>query len=130
MSTPRNLTSVLNVPNYVNELAVDDQRNFTDPWQQFFSQLQHYMQTNLGSEGYKIPIISSDPASVSPSTVGGQVAQLQASFGQQPGVRGAGVTAGTLIFDPYEVNGATPPARNGQLKILLADGLFHKVTNT
>lgn len=122
--------NVLNVPNYVNELAVDESRNFTDAWQQFFSQLQHYMQTNLGSEGYKIPIISSDPASVMPNATGGQVAQIEASFGQSPGVVGAGATAGTLIFDPYEVNGATPPARNGQLKILLADGLFHKVTNT
>ena len=41
-----------------------------------------------------------------------------------------GVEAGTVIFDPYEVNGAILPIRNGQLKVLLNDGVFHPITNT
>ena len=114
---------IVNVP--TQEIA-DKEGVVTPPWGNFFYQTTQQMQLCLSEEGFLIPSVSSDPNSVTPPATGGQIAQLEASFGQQDGV-----LKGTMIFDPAEVNGATggnPP--NGQLKILLADGVFHKITNT
>lgn len=115
----------MNVPNYENSAISDWQGNLTDQWSLLLQQLLGEMQKDIGLEGFVISSVSSDPASVDPPTAGGQVARLESTFGQQTGVE-----AGTLIFDPYEVNGAILPARNGQLKVLLNDGTFHPVTNT
>lgn len=95
------------------------------PWKNYFEQQQSNMQLALSDEGFWIPSVSSDPASVTPSTTGGQLAQVAASFGTQ-----GGINAGTFVFDPYEVNGATPPARNGQVKVMLLDGAFHAIVNS
>lgn len=113
---------VISVP---NENIVDDQNIITKSWGNYFDQNTQQMQQSLSNEGFWIPSVSSDANSVTPPAAGGQIAQLEASFGQQNGLN-----AGTLIFDPAEVNGGSPSVPNGQLKVLLGDGLFHKITNT
>ena len=115
----------MNIPNFENIQFVDRSGVLTESWQNIMQQLFTQLQKGVGTEGFKVSVVSSNPASVTPPTVGGQLAQVQASFGTQEGV-----SAGTVVFDPYEVNGATPPARNGQLKVLLNDGTFHAITNT
>jgi hypothetical protein len=115
----------MNIPNYENIQFTERTGYLTEQWQINMQQLISALQKNVGNEGFVISSVSSDPASVTPTTVGGQLAQLQASFGQQTGVQ-----VGTVVFDPYEVNGATLPARNGQLKVMLADGTFHAITNS
>lgn len=115
----------MNIPSFENAQVIDTDFYFTDVWQLVMNQLIDALQKNVGEEGFVISTVSSNPNSVDPPTAGGQVARIQASFGQQKGVQ-----AGTVIFDPYEVNGATLPARNGQLKVLLNDGTFHAITNT
>ncbi len=105
--------------------VVDTNGKPTKSFQNLIIQLLQNMQQDLSNEGFLIPNVSSNPTSVTPPATGGQLLQVQNSFGTQ-----SGASAGFLVFDPYEVNGATPPARNGQLKILLADGVFHNVTNT
>lgn len=109
----------------VTENAEAKTYDINKPWKNFFEQQQSNMQLCLGNEGFWIPSVSSDPASVTPSTTGGQLAQVAASFGKQ-----GGINSGTIVFDPYELNGATLPARNGQLKVMLNDGAFHSITNT
>lgn len=123
------------VPTYVQEKAVDKEGDFTDGWQQYFSQQQQYIQANVGNQGYRVSWISSDPTSVTPSATGGQVGQLEAAYAQSATVRPGVVqtnlpTLGTVIFDPFETNGGSSSKPNGQLKVLLGDGLFHKITNT
>lgn len=113
---------IINVP---TDKLVDKDGNTTKPWDNYFDQSTQQMQQSLSNEGFWIPSVSSDPNSVSPPTTGGQLAQLEASFGTQ-----GGINAGTLIFDPAEVNGGSPSSPNGQLKVILADGVFHKITNT
>lgn len=114
----------MEIPVYTEDQFTDDKGFLTSIWSNIMSQLFNNMQQDLGNEGYKIPSVSSDPNSVDPAATGGQLLQIQNSFGQQGGVQ-----AGTLVFDPYEVNGSTPPARNGQLKIILNDGVFHPIPN-
>jgi hypothetical protein len=97
----------------------------TPPWGNYFEQNTQQWQQSLSNEGFWIPSVSSASNSVTPPTSGGQLAQVAASFGQQ-----GGVNAGTIVFDPAEVNGGSAPAPNGQLKVILADGVFHKITNT
>jgi hypothetical protein len=115
----------MDVPNFLPERVIDENGYWTEPWKSLMEQLLQNMQTDLGNEGFVNPSVSSDPTSVTPNAAGGQLQQVQSSFGQQNGV-----IAGTIIFDPYEVNGAVLPARNGQLKVLLNDGTFHPITNT
>lgn len=117
----------MNVPAYVQEKAVDEKGYFTEQWQQFFSQMQQYIAGNLGVEGYSIPPVSSAANSVTPAATGGQLAQVQ---GQQDQFGTQIVQPGTTVFDPAEVNGGSSSAPNGQLKVLLADGTFHKITNS
>lgn len=104
----------------------DAEGNFdrTKAWDNFFQQNQQGMQQSISDEGYWIPSVSSATDSVDPPTAGGQLAQLEASFGTQ-----GGVNAGTLIFDPAEVNGGSMMEPNGQLKIILNDGAFHAIPN-
>lgn len=115
----------MNIPNFENIQFTDRQGNLTDPWQLILQSLISELQSGVGNEGFEISTISSDPASVTPPTAGGELARIQSSFGNQNGVE-----AGTVIFDPYEINGAVLPDRNGQLKVLLNDGIFHSITNT
>ncbi len=125
------------VPNYVQEQIVDKEGFPTQNFSSFFINLLQGMQISISDEGYLVPSVSSDPNSVTPiPTTGGQLAQLQASFQTgtvNPNTQTVtpGVQIGTIVFDPYEVNGGsggTP--RLGQLKVLLNDGTFHKITNT
>ena len=100
---------------------VDKDGKPTQQWENTMIQLLQNLQEAISNEGFEIPFISSEviaPATQSNLTI------IQNSFGQPNGV-----IAGTTIFDPYEINGATLPARNGQLKVLLNDGTFHKITN-
>jgi hypothetical protein len=94
-------------------------------WQTLFIQLLQNLQQSLSNEGFVIPNVSSAANSVTPPVAGGQLAVIQATYGTQSGVQ-----LGTLVFDPAEVNGSMTAIPNGQLKILLGDGTFHKVTNT
>ena len=104
---------------------VDQDGKPTISWQTLFIQLLQNLQQSLSNEGFVIPNVSSANNSVTPPVVGGQLAVIQATYGMQYGVQ-----LGTLVFDPAEVNGGSAPLPNGQLKILLGDGTFHKVTNT
>lgn len=116
------------VPQVPTEEIADEEGHRTKAWDNFFQQQFSNMQECLSDEGFRIPSVSSDPASVTPSTTGGQLAQVAASFGTQ-----GGVNAGTVIFDPYEINGGAvgpPQVRLGQLKVILNDGIFHSITNT
>ncbi len=110
------------VPILPAEKMVGDDGFVTKPWETYFEQLQQNMQQALSDEGFLIPSVSSQV--IPPATIS-NVQVVQNSFG-----RPNGILAGTLIFDPYEINGATLPARNGKLKILLNDGTFHPITNT
>src|SRR5579864_493837 len=113
---------VVSVP---NENSVDEKAQLTPAWGNFFDQNTQQMQQSLSNEGFWIPSVSSADNSVTPATTGGQLAQVAASFGQQNGVN-----AGTIIFDPAEVNGGSSGSPNGQLKVILNDGVFHPITNT
>ena len=113
------------IPVPSNPTMTDKENNILPDWGNYFDQNTQQMQQSLSNEGFWIPSVSSATDSVSPPTSGGQVAQLEASFGQQ-----SGVNVGTIIFDPAEVNGGSSPSPNGQLKVLLADGTFHAITNT
>lgn len=115
----------MNIPNFENIQFIGRGGFLTENYSNILQQLFSTLQKGVGQEGFEISSVSSDPNSVTPPTSGGQLAKIQSSFGQQNGVK-----AGTVVFDPYEVNGATLPARNGQLKVLLNDGTFHGITNT
>lgn len=115
----------MNIPNFQNTQFVERSGYLTANWQLILEQLFLNLVNNVGPYGYVISPISSDPNSVTPPTSGGQLLVLQNTFGNPNGVE-----AGTVIFDPYEQNGAILPARNGQLKVLLNDGTFHSITNT
>ena len=124
------------VPNYVQEQIVNEERYPTENFSSFLINLLQSMQISISDEGYLIPSVSSDPTSVNPTTSGGQLLQLQNSFQTNvvnPDTQTVtpGVQVGTIVFDPYEVNGGggmTP--RLGQLKVLLRDGTFHNIVNT
>lgn len=113
---------VVSVP---TDKLVDKEGNVTPPWGNYFDQSTTQMQQSLSNEGFWIPSVSSASDSVSPPTTGGQLAQVAASFGTQ-----TGINAGTIVFDPAEVNGGSSGSPNGQLKVMLADGNFHKITNS
>ena len=115
----------MNIPNFENIQFVDRDLFLTDSYQNILQQLFSELQSGVGKEGFEISVISSDPNSLTPPQTGGQLARIQSSFGQPNGV-----IAGTIIFDPYEINGATLPNRNGQLKVLLNDGTFHGILNS
>lgn len=112
---------IISVP---TDKIVNEKGEMAPAWGNYFDQNTQQMQQNLSQEGFVIPQVSSASDSVSPPASGGQLAQVQATYGQQTGVQLA-----TLIFDPAEVNGGSPTP-NGQLKVLLADGVFHAITNT
>ena len=124
----------MNIPPYLQEELVKEDRYPTEAFASFLRNLLQGMQLSISDEGYLIPSISSAPDSAGPGQT--QLAVLQASFQSNtvnPNTQTVttGVQAGTIIFDPYEVNGGsggTP--RLGQLKVLLNDGTFHKITNT
>jgi len=104
---------VIPVPN--NPQMVDKEGNSTSDWGNFFDQNIQQMQINLSDEGFVIPSVSSANNSVNPPASGGQLAQVQASYGQQTGAQ-----LGTLIYDP----------NTNQLKVLLSDGTFHAITTS
>ncbi len=113
------------IPNFENIQFITKDGYLSETWQIILQALMTALQTNVGLEGFVIPQISSANNSVSPPVAGGQVAVLAATFGQVNGAQ-----LGTVIFDPAEVNGGSGPAPNGQLKVLLADGVFHAITNS
>ena len=120
------------VPTYVQERIVDKEGIPSDGFNIFLRNLIQNMQLSISDEGYLIPSVTSAPNSSPPAST--ELGVLQASFQNNtvdPSTQTVtvGVQVGTIIFDPYEVNGATPPARNGQLKVLLADGTFHAIVN-
>ncbi len=124
----------MNIPQYLQEELVKEDRYPTDAFANFLRNLLQGMQLSISNEGYLIPSISSEPdaklGGLSPLQV------LQNSFlsntvDPNSQTVTTGVQVGTIIFDPYEVNGGggmTP--RLGQLKVLLNDGQFHPITNT
>lgn len=103
------------VPIVPTEAITDENGERTKPWDNFFQQQAQNMQESLSDEGFAIPSVSSASNSVSPPATGGQLAQLQASFGTQQGVQ-----VGRLVFDP----------NTNQLKVILNDGTFHPITTT
>jgi hypothetical protein len=113
------------VPIVPTEPIADKEGNRTKAWDNFFQQTQQNMQLSISNEGFWIPSVSSASGSVSPPATGGQLAQLAATFGQQ-----TGINAGTVVFDPAEINGGSSGSPNGQLKVMLADGNFHAITNS
>ena len=115
----------MNIPNYDNSPIVGSRGYLSDQWSLILQQLITELQNGVGGEGFAISNVSSDPVSVTPPAVGGQLSQVQTTFGQPDGV-----LHGTIVFDPYEVNGAILPLRNGQLKVMLNDGMFHSITNS
>lgn len=117
----------MNIPNYEYCPAISRGGFFSDQWSLILQQLISNLQRGVGQEGFEISLVSSDPASVTPPTAGGQLGHIQATFGT---TNQNAVIPGTVVFDPYEQNGAILPARNGQLKVLLNDGTFHAITNT
>ena len=124
----------MNIPQYLQEALIKEDGYPTDAFSDFLRSLLQGMQLSISDEGYLIPSVSSDPNSVMPPTTGGQLLQLQNSFQGltvNPNTQTVttGVQVGTIIFDPAEVNGGTT-APLGQLKVLLNDGMFHKITNT
>lgn len=103
------------IPTIPHEKAVDEDGVFTKPWSNYVEQQAQNMQLCLSDEGYVIPSVSSASSSVTPAATGGQLSQVQATYGQQTGVQ-----LGTLVYDP----------NTNQLKVLLSDGVFHPVTTT
>lgn len=114
---------VISVPN--EDKPLDEKGYWSPGWGNFFDQNTQQMQQSLSNEGFWIPSVSSASNSVTPPATGGQLAQVAASFGQQNGVN-----AGTIVFDPAEVNGGSSGSPNGQLKVMLNDGNFHSITNS
>lgn len=102
------------VPTIPHEKAVDEDGTFTKPWDSYLEQQAQNMQLCLSNEGFVIPSVNAS-----------QLAIIQATYGQQTGVQ-----LGTLVFNTSSINGGSSGAPNGQLYILLADGVFHPVTNT
>jgi hypothetical protein len=117
----------MNIPNYENAQFVERTGYLTDYWQLILQNLISTLQAGIGQEGFQVSQVSSASNSVTPPTTGGQIAKLEAAAAA--GGANAPVK-GTIIFDPAEVNGGSGPAPNGQLKVLLADNVFHKITNT
>lgn len=123
------------VPTYVQEQVVDKEGVPTAGFNTFLSNLIQNMNLSVSDEGYLIPSISSAPDSAGTGLT--QIGVLQASFQGtvvNPSTQTVtvGVQVGTLIFDPYELNGGVigpPRVPLGQLKVLLNDGIFHAVVN-
>lgn len=123
----------MNIPEYLQQEIVKEDRYPTEAFSNFLRNLLQSMQLSISEEGYWIPSISSEPNSAGPGLT--QLGVLEASFqtdvvNDNTQTVTTGVQAGTIIFDPYEVNGGggmTP--RLGQLKVLLRDGTFHAIVN-
>ncbi len=127
------------IPNYDGSQIVDEQGLPTAGFTNILQTLLKNMTQSVGNEGYLIPSISSEVGSAStpnvPTTLS-QIQVLEASFksattpvSTDNQTITVGSLAGTIVFDPYEQNGAVLPLRNGQLKVLLNDGTFHAVVN-
>lgn len=106
----------MQVPVYPQEEVIDDAKLFTRPWQIFFETLLNGMQQALSNEGYLVPSVTND-----------QMLQIQNGLNQNGGQT---ALPGTLLFNTTEPNGTTTATPNGQLYILLQDGVFHPITNT
>ena len=104
---------IIPVPN--EDKPIDEKGNWVSSWGNYFDQNTQQMQQSLSNEGFWIPSVSSANNSVTPPATGGQVAQIEATYGQQ-----TGVNLGTLIYDP----------NTDQLKVLLSDGTFHAITTS
>ena len=131
----------MNVPTYSEGPIVDKDGNATVGFQQLLKQLLQVMQLSVSDDGYLIPSVSSEPGSselppydpLKPS----QLDVLEATYKTDTVNNNTqtilqGVRPGTIIFDPWEVNGSVDPLipRYGQLKVLLNHGTFRPITNT
>jgi hypothetical protein len=133
----------MNVPTYSEGRIVDENGNPTVGFQQLLKQLLQVMQLSVSDDGYLIPSVTSEPGTADNPLVPTQskLDVLQATYKTDTVNKNTqtilqGVRPGTVIFDPWEINGAPAPApgdpqvRWGKLKVLLADGTFHPITNT
>lgn len=87
---------------------VDKNGMLTNEAQTMLNTVFQAMQQDLSNQGFVIP---------APSIT--DISELE---GEMP--------AGTFIFDESVENGGTPTEPLGQLKVMLADGTWHAVTNT
>jgi hypothetical protein len=111
----------------IKEAFVDEKGHLTEAAKNLMEQLLQNMQQNLSNEGLVSPGVSSAANSVDPPQAGGQLGIIQNGTDEQ----GSQIALkGTIVFDPAVVNGGSGAAPNGQLKVLLNDGIFHPITNT
>lgn len=96
------------VPTMETGPLTDENQRLMPQWKSLLEQLLQNMQQALSNEGFLIP----PQTTVNVSALEGNV------------------QAGTLIFNSSLVNGGTVDAPNGQLMVMLADGIFHPVVNT
>lgn len=103
----------MQVPNMISEPFVKEDRHMEKGASNMVEQLLQNLQRDFGV------------TLVPPQASGSQLTQLASTYGQQDGIQ-----LGCLVFDPTEVNGGSMSIPNGQLKIFLGDGSFHKITNS
>jgi hypothetical protein len=125
----------MRVPTYNQEQITSEDGKPSDGFSLLLTQLLQGLQLGISDDGYAIPSVSSEPDSAGTGYT--QLGVLEATYLTNvvndesqnviPGVR-----PGTIIFDPYELNGGVvgpPRVPQGQLKVLLNDGTFHAIVN-
>lgn len=129
------------VPNYSQEKIVDEEGLPTENFASFLRNMLQNMQLSLSDEGYWIPSVTSEPnsAGVGETQLGVLAASYQpagAAVNTNSLTVTVGVQVGTIVFDPYELNGGSvgpPRVPKGQLKVFLVDtattGSFHAIVN-
>jgi hypothetical protein len=105
----------MEVPIYVQEEVVDEEKYFTRPWQILFETLLQNLQQNFGTEGCVIP----------PLTLA-EIQQVAAGKNADGNFIALG---GTLLFATDVVNGGTTAKPNGQLQIILQNGVVRAIPN-
>lgn len=90
--------------------------NWTREYNLFWTQLLQCIQQVVSNEGVVIPTQDSDNVTIIQNSL--------LSNGEQAAL------PGTLLFNSSAVNGGTTDAPNGQLNVLLQDGVFHPITNS
>ncbi len=109
------------IPTYAEDRIIDEEGKPLPGFISFIQNLIQNMQLSLSDEGYLIP-----------SVTDAQKLVIQNSFqttvvNPSSQTVSTGVRPGTMVFDTETANGGSP---NGQLWVLLNDGVFHPVTNT
>lgn len=113
------------VPIYNQEEMVKEDRYPTDSFASFMRNLLQNLQIALGDEGFWVPSVTAANITVLEANFANPAAPVDPSSQTVS----TGVQAGTLIFDPDELNGGAPGSPNGQLKVMLKDGTFHAIVN-